>query len=73
MVWIRIFRKREDAERAQKILTEGGFKTSIVEDKLFGIPIQKFGVPARFRLMVRSQDFEKVAEFLSRKIHKNSV
>ena len=70
MVWIRIFRTRKEAEWAQKILKIGGFESSISEDKLFGIPIQRFGVPARFRLHVEHKDFEKVAEFLAKKLKK---
>lgn len=70
MVWIRIFRTRKEAERAKKILEKGGFQVSISEDKLFGIPIQRFGVPARFRLMIERKDLEKAAEFLAKKISK---
>ena len=70
MIWIRIFRTRLEAELAQKALKLGGFRTTISEDKLFGIPIQRFGVPARFRLMVEREDFEKVAEFLAGKLKK---
>lgn len=70
MVWIRIFRTRKEAEWAQKILKRGGFETTISEDKLFGIPIQKFGVPARFRLLIEREDLEKAAEFLAKKLKK---
>lgn len=70
MVWIRIFRTRREAEWAQKILKKGGFVTTISEDKLFGIPIQRFGVPARFRLMIERKDLEKAAEFLAGKLNK---
>lgn len=72
MVWIRIFRTREEAERAKNIIESGGFFATISEDKLFGIPIQRFGVPARFRLEVAREDFEKVAEFLAKKLKKHS-
>ena len=68
MVWIRIFRTRKEAERARNILKSGGFHTWVTEDTLFGIPIQRFGVPARFRLEVESRDFKKVAEFLAKKL-----
>ncbi|OGH16498.1 MAG: hypothetical protein A3C30_04900 [Candidatus Levybacteria bacterium RIFCSPHIGHO2_02_FULL_40_18] len=70
MAWIRIFRTRKEALWAQKILEKGGFKTTISEDKLFGIPIQRFGVPARFRLLIERADLEKAAEFLAKKIKK---
>lgn len=69
MVWIRIFRTRKEAERAQKILKEGGFETKISEDKLFGIPIQRFGVPARFRLLIEGKDLERAAEYLAKKLN----
>ena len=68
MVWIRIFRTRKEAERAKEILKDGGFKTTISEDKLFGISIQRFGVPARFRLLIERKDLEKAAEFLAKKL-----
>lgn len=70
MVWIRIFRTRQEAEWAQKILKKGGFESWIKEDKLFGIPIQRFGVPARFRLEAAREVYEKVAEFLAQKLKK---
>ena len=70
MVWIRIFRTRKEAEWAQKILKKGGFETTISEDKLFSIPIQRFGVPARFRLMIEREYLEKAAEFLAKKLKK---
>ena len=70
MIWIRIFRTKVEAEFARQILEEEGFKTSVSQDNLFGIPIEVFGVPARFRLMVEQKDFERVAEFLARKLNK---
>ncbi len=70
MVWIRIFRTRREAQEAEEILNKGGFHTVISEDKLFGIPIQRYGVPARFRLHVEHRDFKKVAEFLAKKLKK---
>ncbi len=70
MIWIRIFRTRKEAEQAQEILKKGGFNTIISEDKLFGIPIQRFGVPARFRLMIERRDLEKAAVFLAKKLKK---
>lgn len=69
-VWIRIFRTRGEAEWAQETLQKGGFETSISEDKLFGIPIQRFGVPARFRLLIERRDLEKAAEFLAGQLRK---
>lgn len=68
MVWIRIFRTRKEAQVAQEILKEGGFESWIKEDKLFGIPIQKFGVPARFRLMIERKNLDRAAEFLVKKL-----
>lgn len=70
MVWIRIFRTRKEAEWAKKILLKGGFESWITEDKLFGIPIQRFGVRARFRLMIERRDLERTAEFLAEKLKK---
>ena len=68
MVWIRIFRTRKEAEWAKKIVESGGFYAWITEDKLFGIPIQRFGVLGRFRLEIDRSDFEKVAKFLAKKL-----
>ena len=71
MVWIRSFRTRKEVEWAQRILRKGGFETTISEDKLFGIPIQRFCVPARFRLMIERKDLEKAAQFLAEKLKRN--
>ena len=68
MVWIRIFRTRREAEWAKDVLEEGGIYSSISEDNLDGVPIQKFNVPARFRLNIDSDDIKKAAEFLAKKL-----
>jgi len=68
MVWIRIFRTRKEAERAKRILEEGRIYSSISEDNLDGVPIQRYNVPARFRLNVGSEDLHKAAEFLAKKL-----
>ena len=70
MICIRIFDTRKDAERAQKIIEEGGFYSEISEDKLWGIPIQRFGVCARFRLLIEDRDFYSVTDFIESKIKK---
>lgn len=67
-MWIRIFRTRKEAEWAKSVLEEGGFYPSISEDNLDGVPIQKFNVPARFRLNINSEDLKKAAEFLAKKL-----
>ena len=69
MVLIRIFRTRRQAEAARKILEQGGIYTTISEDKFEGVPIQKYGVPARFRLNAASKnDWEKAATFLAKRL-----
>lgn len=70
MVWIRIFRTRKEAEAAREILEEGRINAWITEDKFNGVPIQKYRVPARFRLNVAEEDFSKTAKFLAGKIKK---
>lgn len=70
MIWVRIFDTRNEAERAQEILKKGGIYSEISEDKLWGIPIQKFGVQARYRLLVRDGDYKKTAEFIAGKLKK---
>lgn len=68
MIWIRIFDTRQEAERAQKILKEGGIDSSVSEDKFAGVPIQKFNVPARYRLMIDKKDYIKTAKYLAGKL-----
>lgn len=70
MIWVRIFDTRKEAENAQKVLKSGGIYSEISEDKLWGIPIQKFGVQARFRLLVEDKDYKKTAEFIAGKLNK---
>lgn len=70
MALIRIFRTREQAEFAQKILKDGGIPTEIEEDQFHGVPIQKFGVPARFRLTTSLEYYEKAALYLVNKMKK---
>ncbi|HVZ12503.1 MAG TPA: hypothetical protein VG965_05725 [Patescibacteria group bacterium] len=73
MVWIRIFRTRIEAERAQEVLKKLGVETSISEDNFEGVPIQKYGVPARFRLNVRKEDFERVTKILKGEVDKRKT
>ena len=71
MPWIRIFKTRIEAEKAQKILAEGGIESQISEDDFEGVPIIKYGVPARFKLNVRTTaEYYKAAEFLANIIKK---
>lgn len=68
MTLVRIFNTRGEAEKAQKVLEKGGIKSIVSEDKLWGVPIQKFGVPARFRLHVADEDYIKTAKYLAGKL-----
>lgn len=68
MALVRIFDSREEAKRAKKILKDGGISSTVTEDKFAGIPIQKFGVPARFRLHVEDSDYIKTAKYLAGKL-----
>jgi len=71
VIWVRIFDTRQEAQRAQKVLSEGGIDSDISEDKLWGIPIQRFGVRARFRLLVEDRDYPKTVKFIAEKLEKN--
>ncbi len=73
MITIRIFDSEEEVKDAQKELKKGGFESEISEDKFDGIPIQEFNVPARFRLKVKDDDFEKVAQYLGNLIKKSRL
>lgn len=68
MICIRIFGTREEAEWAKEALEEGGISAAISEDKFNNVPIQKFGVSARFRLNVEDKDFPRTTAFLAKKL-----
>lgn len=70
VICIRIFKTREEAQLAKKILEEGGISATISEDKFNDVPIQKFGVSARFRLKVENEDLNRAALFLANKLRK---
>lgn len=70
MICIRIFRTREEAEWAKKVLEEDGMFATISEDTFNNIPIQDFGVSARFRLKVTDKDLDRAAHFLATKLKK---
>ncbi len=70
MICIRIFKTREEAEQAKKILAEGGISAAISEDKFNNVPIQNFGVSARIRLHVSDKDYIRTARFLANKLKK---
>lgn len=72
MVLVRIFKTRREAENAKKILAQGHIYASISEDKFEGVPIQKYGVPARFRLNVGDQDeLNRAAQYLAKRFKKD--
>ena len=68
MILVRIFDIRKEAEMAQKVLEEGKIKSKVTEDNLWGIPIQKFGVKARYRLLVEDKDYPKTIKFIEGKL-----
>ena len=70
MICIRIFKTREEAEWAKGILEKGEISAMVSEDSFNNVPIQNFGVPARFRLKVEDRDFYRAAKFLASKIKK---
>lgn len=72
MICIRFFKTREEAELAKEILEEGGIFAEISEDKFNNVPIQEFGVPARFRLLVKNnKDLNRAAQFLAERLGKS--
>ncbi len=70
MICIRIFKTREEAERAKKVLETGNFIATVSEDTFNNVPIQEFGVPARFRLKIEDKDYPRVTRFLAEKLKK---
>ncbi|MDP2637783.1 MAG: hypothetical protein Q8P26_01850 [Candidatus Levybacteria bacterium] len=72
MICIRFFKTREEAQLAKEILEEGGIFSKISEDKFNDVPIQEFGVPARFRLLVKNnKDLSRAARFLAKRLRKS--
>lgn len=71
-MWIRIFRTRREAEQAKKILDEGGFMATIAHDNFEGVPIEKYGVPARFRLEIDRSDLNRAARYLAKKLKRRT-
>ena len=68
MALVRIFRTRKEAQFAKEILEEGGFISTISEDNFNGTPIQRYDVPARFRLEIPQEDVGRAAKFLIKKL-----
>jgi hypothetical protein len=66
MICIRIFKTREEAQRAKSVLEKGGIPCQITEDTFNKVPIQRFGVQARFRLRVADEDFVRATNFLAK-------
>ena len=73
MICIRIFKTWEEAKWAQGILQESGIFSTITEDTFNNVPIQKFGVPARFRLKIEAKDLNRAAHFLADKLGSNKA
>jgi hypothetical protein len=73
MICIRIFKTREEAERAKEVLLKGNFVATVSEDKINNVPIQQYGVQARFRFMIKDRDFLKVTQFLANELNKVNI
>lgn len=73
VVCIRFFKTRKEAEFAKKILEEGGISSVVSEDKFNNVPIQEFGVAARFRLNVSEEDYYRSANFLAKKLRESRL
>jgi hypothetical protein len=73
MTLIRIFKARKEAEWAMQILKEGGIPAFVSEDTFNDVPIQEFGVTARFRVLVNDDDYFKAAAFLADKLKKSRI
>lgn len=69
---IRIFKSAEAANWAKKILEEADIKSVIKEDHFNGVPIKRFGVPSRFRLIIERENIPRAAEFLAKKLKNNT-
>jgi hypothetical protein len=73
MICIRFFKTRKEAEWAKKILEESGIKGIVSEDKFNNVPIQKFGVRARFRINVDDEDFDRALNFLAKRLRASRI
>lgn len=73
MSLIRIFKTSQEAQLAKKILEESGIACYVSEDKFNNVPIQEFGVRARFRLTVADKDYNKAAMFIAQKLRRNRL
>lgn len=73
MICIRFFKTRKEAEWGKKVLETGEILAKVSEDKFNNVPIQEFGVQARFRLNVERKDFNKAANFLAKKLKERKL
>jgi len=73
VICIRFFKTRKETEWAKKVLGEGGIKGIVSEDKFNDVPIQKFGVRARFRINVNDEDFDKAVKFLAKRLRASRI
>jgi hypothetical protein len=73
MKLVRIFDTSSQAELAQKILKDGGIEAVVLEDKFDGVPIQEFNVPARYRLLVEDNDYQKTINYIAGKLRENKL
>ena len=73
MTLIRIFKTRKEAEWAVGILKEGAIPAFVSEDTFNNVPIQEFGVTARFRVLIDDDDYFKAAAFLANKLRRSRL
>ncbi|MBI4080377.1 MAG: hypothetical protein HY430_01250 [Candidatus Levybacteria bacterium] len=72
---IRIFKTRDEANEAKKILKTAGVESYITEDRFGELTLADLGMESRFRLYIDMQDIPKAARFLAKKLkqHKTSA
>lgn len=67
-VVLRYFYDEEKAKEACQIVMSNEFECELLEDKFNDTSFDKFGMRRRFKVMVELKDYNKIAEFLAKKL-----
>lgn len=70
---IRIFKTRDEARLAEKVLTKANIESYIKQDKFGKLTLPQLGMTARFRLYIDQKDIVKAAKHLAKLLRKKRL
>ncbi len=72
-VVLRYFYDEDKAKKALENVRAEGFECELLEDKFNDVAFDEFGMRRRFKIMVKLEDYNKIAEVLAQKLRSRRI